>query len=306
MKRGLSLAGLARLAVAMSASISALAAPGVPRVEASEPRAYGYSVGDAVQRQVGIHVPEGWQFDDSSLPKSGARGGAIELRRVVARSAAESGGRRVDLTLDYQIFLAPTAVRTLEIPPLTLRVKSASRSEDLRVEAWPLTVAPLVPPEVSPRRGLGELQPDVAPPHLEASAVERRLSVYAAVAALLAAALAVERFGAPWRAARQRPFAQAWRQLRRLPADADAARWQAACKLMHAALNRSAREVLFEAGLPRFVAARPAMAGLQDEIARFLQRSRAEFFGGARREPDDARWLVGLARRLRDAEREGG
>ena len=284
-------------------ALKASAADGGPRIEASEPRAFGYQVGDVVQRRVSVLAPDGWQLDVSSLPRPGGRGSAIELRSVVATSAAEPGGRRHELALQYQVFLAPVAVRTLEIPPLRLRFTSAARSEELRVDAWPLTVAPLVPLEVSPRRGLGELQPDIAPPHIDTAALRWRVVAYAGLSALLLATLAIERFGAPWRAARQRPFAQAWRRLRRLPQDPAQVEWRTACQQVHEALNRGAGEVLFEAGLARFIAARPSFAGLRDDIARFLQLSRREFFGGAERGPDDARWLVGLCRRLRDAER---
>ena len=81
--------------------------------------------------------------------------------------------------------------------------------------------------------------------------------------------------------------------------------WRAACRQLHEALNRSAGEVVFEHALPRFVAAHPAFAPLRDELQRFLQRSRREFFAAGSRAPDDGRVLVELARRCRDAERGG-
>ena len=47
----------------------------------------------------------------------------------------------------------------------------------------------------------------------------------------------------------------------------------------------------------------PAFAAVRDELARFLQMSRAEFFGDAARQKDDGAWLRALCRRCRDAER---
>jgi hypothetical protein len=41
--------------------------------------------------------------------------------------------------------------------------------------------------------------------------------------------LAVVHLGHPWRAARNRPFGVAWRQLRRLPAQPAASQWREAC-----------------------------------------------------------------------------
>lgn len=284
------------------AALCARAAPeAVLRVEASEPRAYGYRVGDHVQRRVVVHVPEGWRLDEATLPRPGGRGQALELRQVARRTA--DGGRRLELELDYQVFLAPASLRTVEIAPLRLRFAGASRNEEVLIEAWPVTISPLLPVQAPTRRGYGELQPDKPPPLIDTSAARQRLVVFAALAALLLAWLAVVHLGPPWAAARKRPFGVAWRRLRGLAANPADAPWREACVQLHEALNRTAGEVLFERGLDAFVARRPAFAGLRDDIARFLQLSRAEFFGGAARQKDDGAWLRALCRRCRDAER---
>lgn len=264
-----------------------------------EPRAYGWQVGDVLERRVEVTLAPGWRIDPATLPRPGGRGRALELRAVEHRV----DGARHELRLHYQVFVSPPAVRTYEIAPWRLRVESAGRSEDLRVEAWPVTVAPLVPVEVSPRTGLGELQPDVAPPRVDAARWQGRLQASAVAAALAAAVLALVYLGLPWQAARRRPFGQAWKALRALPADAADDQWRNACRRLHEALNRAAGEVVFEPGLERFVAGRPGFAALRDDLARFLRLSREEFFGRGGRGPDDARWLVALARRCRDAER---
>jgi mxaA protein len=250
-----------------------------------------------------VALPAGWQVDPQSVPQPGARGQALELRRVEAGPNSNGGSRRFEIELEYQVFLSPTAVRTLEIPAFKLVLTGPTRSEELRVEAWPVTVAPLVPVEPSPRRGLGELRPDREPPRVATAALATRLRLDAALAAGLIAAGVAGRLGAFWRAASDRPFNQAWRQLRRLGDDASPAQWREACRRIHEALNRSAGEVVFENGLARFVAAQPRFGAVQDELAAFLIRSRGEFFGGAARQSGDVAWLVGLSRRLRDAER---
>lgn len=289
------------LGLALAAALAQAAPESVLRVEASEPRAYGYRVGDAVQRRVVVHVPEGWKLDEATLPRPGGRGQALELRQV-KRSSAD-GGRRLELDLDYQVFLAPASVRTVEIAPLRLRFAGVSRSEEVLVEAWPVTISPLVPVQAPTRRGYGELQPDKPPPLIDTGAARQRLVVFAALAALLLTWLAVVHLGPPWAAARKRPFGVAWRRLRGLAANPADAPWREACVQLHEALNRTAGEVLFERGLDAFVARRPAFAALRDDIARFLQMSRAEFFGGAARQKDDGTWLRALCRRCRDAER---
>ncbi len=165
-----------------------------------------------------------------------------------------------------------------------------------------MTVAPLVPQDVSPRNGLGEMRPDTAPPLIATAARRARLFAYAVGLLLLLGWLVHVYVALPWWQRRQRPFAQAWRTLRDLPPDPPPAQRRDAMRQLHEALNRSAGEVLFERRLEAFVAAQPRFAPLRGDLAGFFQRSRSEFFaddGGA----PDATWLRNLARACRDAER---
>jgi len=273
----------------------------VPQLEAVtiEPRAFGYQVGDVLQRRIVVQVPEGLVLDAASLPRPGARGHALELRAL----HRQSGAGREELQLDYQVFLAPPSVRTLEMPPFNLHFEGQPRAQSVRVDAWPVTVAPLVPLEVSPRHGLGELQPDAPVPHIATQALRTRMWAYAVVAALGLATLAFVHGAGVWWGRRQRPFTRAWRSMHRLPPGDDAAAWRAACEWLHAAFNEAGGEVLFEHGIHRFVARHPAFQALQEDMRRFLHLSRRGFFGDGAHEPGELAWLIGLGRRCRDAER---
>jgi mxaA protein len=293
----------ARLAAALACAVATAASAAEPATLALrtiEPRAYGYQVGDVLQRQVVVDVPDGLALDEASVPRPGARGRALELRAVRRTPAAG----REEIVLEYQVFLAPPAVRTLELPPVVLHFTGRPRAQDVRIDAWPVTVAPLVPVEVSPRRGLGDLQADVDAPRLPTEGLRLRLAAWLGAAALLAATLLLLHFGLPWWNRRHRPFARAWPALRRLHLGADdAAAWRLACERLHAAFNESGGEVLFEHGIDRFAARRPGFAPLREEMRRFLAISRRGFFGDGARDPQDLAWLVGFGRRCRDAER---
>lgn len=293
---------LASLLVAMVLNTSAAAELGL-RIEASEPRAYGYQVGDLVQRDVRLFVPSGWRLDDTSVPRPGGRGQALELRQVDLRSQRDHAGLRYELKLVYQVFLSPASVRTLEIAAIRLRFEGEGRIEEQLVEAWPVTVAPLAPAVAAARRGLGELQPDRAPPLIATTNMRLRLLACATLVTLLLAWLAWAFMGPPWAAARRQPFGLAWRELRQLPLQPGAEQWRAALVNFHHALNRSAGEVLLAPSLERFVAAKPAFRGLRADLLHFMQASRAEFFDPAARPALESRWLVELSRRCRDAER---
>jgi len=264
-----------------------------------EPRAFGYQVGDVLQRRIVVQVPAGLALDEASLPRPGTRGLALELRALQRRSAAG----REELRLDYQVFLAPTTVRTLEMPPLSLRFDGQPRAQAVRIDAWPVTVAPLVPADVSPRSGLGELQPDAPVPRIATQGLRERLWIYAVVATLGLATLTFVHGAGSWWGRRQRPFARTWRSLLRLPPADDPAMWRTACERLHAAFNEAGGEVLFEHGIERFTARRPAFRPLQEDMRRFLRMSRRGFFGDAAHVPGELAWLIAFGRRCRDAER---
>jgi mxaA protein len=276
------------------------AAPAAPEARSDEPRAFGYTVGDVVSRRITLQVPAGLKLDEDSLPRAGARGRALELQRVVLQRSLT--GVPQTLQLDYQVFLAPRALHVLEMPPIELRFVGSPRPQTVRVDAWPVTVGPLAPAEPSPREGLGEMRPDREPPQLPTAAARTRLALELAAVLLLLGYLAQVYLVLPWAAQRRRPFGRAWAALRALPAQPDASQRRAAFERVHAALNETAGEVLFEPALDRFVARHARFAPLRDELARFFADSRAEFFAGGR-DALDMRSLLALCRRCRDLER---
>jgi mxaA protein len=291
-------AGIALLVLAGSLCSAAVWAQPGPDAVADTPRAYGYTVGDVVQRRVRLQLPPGWALDLDALPRTRRPGQALELRSARLEGAV--------LLLDYQVFLAPTEVRTLELPPVLLQFNGPAGAREVRVDAWPLTVAPLMPTDVSPREGLGAMRPDVPAPLIDITPRQHRLLAAAALLLLLGLALTQLHLGLPWWRSRQRPFAQAWRALKSQPDQASPEQAQAAMKLLHAAFNRSAGQVLFAAGVPAFVAAQPRFAPLQPALAEFFDRSRASFFTATASTDTgtvDIAWLKRLARAALDAER---
>ncbi len=295
---------LCAVILALSPDVGCAAASAtVLTATSSEPRAFGYQIGDVVARNISVHAPEGLVLDEGSLPRPGARGKALELRAIARRSHAESGGQRHELALEYQVMLSPPETRTLEMPGFTLRFDGQPRAQEVRVEAWPVTVSPLVPVDVSPRRGLGELQPDAAPPLFDTAAGRHRLVFYGGLVLLLSGYLAVVYIGLPWRRRAHRPFASAWRSIRGLKSDSPELVRRAAFRHLHEALNHTAGEVVFEHAIDRFVGAQPRYEPLRDDLVTFFQQSRREFFGDADGALADRAWLIEFSRRCRDAER---
>lgn len=298
-----------RISIASALLLATVALPGAsaddaagPRVQVQEPRAFGHRVGDVVVRELAIESPAGLALDEASLPVPGRVSHALELR-AITRSG--DGAGRLLLHLEYQLFAAPAQARVIELPGLQLRfAASGGREEQVRVDAWPVAIAPLAPENGLARRGLGDLRPDQAPVARD-TRIERRLVTLAAAVALPAAAwLAVVYFGLPWWGRRARPFQQAYRHLR--AASAEPTGRMAAWRSLHAAFDRTAGRTLFADGVDDFLRRVPRFAPLRADILEFYARSQRGFFAG--NAPDDASraqddWLLGFARACRDAER---
>lgn len=265
-----------------------------------EPRAFGYRLGDVVEREVIVDIPWRLKLVEDSLPTLGPQGPALELRAMARATQRTAIGTRLSLRLRYQVFAAPVAVRSYELPKLLLRFEGLPRNEELRIEPWPLVVAALATEEASERHGLGELRPDAAPP-LRDPALERGvLWACAALAVLLGGYLAWVYLGLPWWGRRHRPFTQAFRVVR-AHAQAD---WPQACRALHAAFNQTAGRTVFADSVEAFVAQAPRFAALQEDIRSFFARSQAAFFADAPPEPAlQHDWLLRFARACRDAER---
>lgn len=287
---------LAGLALAATLAAAAEPAGGGAGVDIVEPRAYGWMVGDTVERTLRLTLPHGATVDVASLPQPGRRGKALELRHVAFRQGRE-------LWLEYQVMLSPPEPRVLEMPGFELQLRDAAgRTTALRIEAWPVGVVPLAAREAPARRGFGELQPDVAPPPIDTAGFEARLLAAGAAALLVGAYLVHVHVALPWWARRRRPFGLAFQRLQALPAAPDAAQRREAWVQVHAALNRSAGTTLFDAGVDDFLRAQPRYAPLRGALREFFARSRRVFFEGAPQD-DDLPWLLGFCRRCRDVER---
>ena len=259
----------------------------LPDVQVQDPPTFGFQVGDVAQRHLQIRLPEGARFDASSLPPPTRQGAALELSSVRHQGEADAAEQAV--LLRYQIFRSPPTPSVLEMPPLLLRFSvpapgapTGRRDMTVRVDAHPLMVSPLAPADPPNRTGLGPLQPDLPAPPVPTEGVQARLWAWLA-AALLGAGLLAWRHGVQpvWQRQR-RPFASAWRVLRRqLPASGhgvDDATLMSATRRLHAALRADAGRVLLAADVPGWLAVRPRYAALREPLLAFHQRSSQRFF----------------------------
>jgi mxaA protein len=280
------------------AALGALASAAVmaQAVQVSEPRAYGYVVGDVIERHARLQLPPGARIAPASLPRRGRIDSWLEQRDVVLRAGSDGA----ELQLVYQVINAPRQVATIELPALTLALEGApQRSIDL--DAWPITVSAMTPQYVIARAGLEELQPDVAPRREPLQATSLRLALLLASLALVLYLLALRRLPqlAWWR--RAAPFRSAWRDVRRLARRRDDVAYRLALQRLHAAFDAATGQALFADRLEPLFAAQPQLRPLAAEVAAFYALSRRTFFAAEPAPMPDREALsalVALARRL--------
>ncbi|MGK6311099.1 calcium incorporation protein MxaA [Variovorax sp. DT-64] len=279
---------------AASAEPAAPAAAAAVAATTEQPRSFGHVLGDVLTQRV-LLEHAGRPLQPGALPP--ATRVDLWLERRSPRIETDAQGRRW-LAIDYQLINAPRALSAIALPALSLATVSGPT---LALPAWPVSIAPLTPPEAFGQGDLQPLRPDRPVAALPTDAIERQLRLsLAALAGVLLAWLAWW----AWRnasEARRLPFAQAWRELKRIDDPASPQAW----RVVHRALNASAGRVVHGASVPRLVAEAPYLRPLQPRLEDFYRESTRRFFA-ADADPaaaDPSYPLKPLCRALRDAEK---
>jgi mxaA protein len=288
--------GKPRVRVLIGALLAALAAPvGAAQLDTVEPRPFGYTVGDVLERQLLVDPSREGKLDPASLPRPGRYGRWFQLRSVTPAA----GGVR----LDYQIVNTPAQPDRENLPSLSVRVIGPDGSaRDAQVGPFTVAMAPVVqfgPAEIVQA---DNVRPEMNPRPIDTSGARRRVFAYTAllialIVLQLAPALA-RRVG--WRQAG--PFARALRALRRrrLRGD-DVATRSDALRRLHQALDEATGSTLALDNVERLLVVQPWLAPARAGVEALLAQSRATFFGDA--PPPSRANLHALAAQLADLER---
>jgi len=275
----------------------AFAAVAASAATVEQPRAFGHVIGDVLTQRV-LLEQDGRPLQPGALP--GTARIDLWLERRTPRVETDEQGRRW-LAIDYQVINAPRGLTAITLPPLSIATASGA---PLALPAWPVSIGPLTPIDVLAEGDLQALRPDRPVAALPTYAVERQLKF--SLLALLAVCAAWIGWWA-WRnrrEAQQLPFANAWRELKRIDDPASPEAW----RVVHRALNRSAGRVVHGASLPQLLAEAPYLRPLQPRLEDFYRESTRRFFfaesaAAAPVRQSDAYPLRPLCRALRNAEK---
>jgi len=286
---------MVRIASLLAIALVALAGRAWPlSVQTIEPRPFGYTVGDVLERRVLVDRAQDGTVDPASLPRPGRSSRWFQLRE------AASGPDGVRLR--YQIVNTPLQPERENLPSLRLRVigpDGRARQADI----GPFTVALAPVAQFGPNDVIqsDNLRPDLDPEPIDTS--RRRAWVLGCGAALAALSMVIVAPVAARRLSGRRsgPFARAARALRRLVPAQDAAARDQALRRLHAALDEAAGRTLALDNVDQLFQLHPWLAPARIKVEALLADSRAAFFGNA---PAPApEHLEAVAAELADLER---
>lgn len=251
--------------------------------------------------QVSVRPP--FQLDRSSLPETGRLNRWLEISAAKATLVSRGAVDSYRITIDYQIFNAPKELSPVTIPQLEFVLSGGDNPLPIFLPEWTFSIAPIA--KVGPRPE-SMLQPDRQPTPIAVGARRARLWGSTFLLAALLSYLAFWQWVLPRLRRSRYPFANALDKLRHLPRSASGSeRYKLGARTFHAAMNATARHVVFNDNLPDFFSAHPQYAMLEVELAEFFAQSRDVFFDNSLVAAPDAalRELIELCRRCRTLER---
>jgi mxaA protein len=251
-----------------------------------EPRAFGYFLGDTLERIVEIETGADDEIVPASLPRTGPSSYWLELRAVEQISEPHGDGRLHRLKLTYQAFYAPIDPRKQTIPSMEIAVRGPNGSEAATIPPFSFLMSPLreIFPEKSGETAETFLRPDHAPGRRSSGHLRTAASVAALLSALFLGLLARDLAWWPFHRRPARPFSRAVREIARALGKGGADGYRAALLALHRAFDTAAGHRLLAADVESFLAAHPGHDGTRIEVERFFAASRAVFFGEAQRE----------------------
>jgi mxaA protein len=278
-------------------------------ISVSEPRSFGYFLGDSLRRDVLIRVGAGDKLDVGSLPRPGPLNYWLELVSADLLEGRDGDAKTYRLALVYQTFYAPLDTRRLSIPAFHLKV-TGTPDFGLTVPEFGFVTSPIR--QLFADKGQSsdtatKLQADASVPRL-VTGTERTALLVAGLTSIAAlVALAWHNAWWPFRRPASRPFTEAARFLEGGRARLQNANgYRTALLKLHRAFDLAAGQRVLADDVDGFLAAHPEFEPYRSDVERLFASSRRAFFANdierARAEmplPD----IADLSARLGAAER---
>lgn len=236
------------------------------------------AIGEIFRRDLRIHAPPEFELVPSSLPVPARMEGGLELRKVEWSSQIGNGEALFQIHLSYQIFRGLRSPERIQLPELLLRFSLRGETREIPTPIGEVTLTPLIPAELPDERV--QIRPPDAPSAESTSTARLALASGTGllVLVLLYGAWLLALF--PFQVRRRRPFARAWRDLRKPLRRGE---HEAAFRIIHRALDQTAGYPMFADRVEGLLETRPAFVPLRNHLHDFFAASRQVFYAPANR-----------------------
>lgn len=250
-------------------------------VRMTEPRPFGYFLGDLVARTAEFDGPPGEEFAQASLPQPGPVNYWLELRSIDVRSQPSGDGMHHTLRLVYQVFYAPIDPKKVVIPQRAVQLWRGETTRSVTIPSFTLVMSPIreIFPEKSGETAATFLRPDAPAALVATGHLRSALAASLASSLILLAMLSHQLAWWPFGHRAHRPFTRAARivaSLLRASATADA--YRSALISIHRAFDETAGRRLLPADADAYFEHHPEHAPSRSGIERFFEASRLVFF----------------------------
>lgn len=257
----------------------------------------GIQLGDVLQRTIRLSATAQDQLNENDLPLKGLQRNGIELRQLHVSSDMQSGKKLYTLLFEYQVFASSGNPVQLQLPGERITFNSGAMVE---LPAWRFWLMAQLPDRLQPAKPtvIAQYHPNMQPTEM----VQRWLGVSLLLALTGSLILLYRNANWHWLPMMNGHFAQAYRQLKRLPANAEGQKQ--ASLIMQKAFNARFGQQMLASHVPAFVAQQPEFQSLESQIQAFFVQANAVLYDG---QQDGAveylKQCMALTRQLRDCER---
>lgn len=261
-------------------------------------RESGYLIGDLVEENIALVLPEGVALDTDSLPLPGRVAPWMEVRQA---RAERGDGQGVRIAIVYQIFAEVEQTSRVPIPAFKVRLREGAEARVVTISEQSFVLSPALPPTLTDEDR--ELKPSPTPRLLPVGGIVLRFAAAFLLALACATYLLWIYDRLPFFPHSPGPFARTWRRWRsRGKRTLSADDHESLLRDWHRAINSAAGQTVYASTLPHLFVKANYLAPLNDEIETLFAKSWQHFYGEAGLPPSPL--ILDLLRA--SAERERG
>ena len=245
-------------------------------IEITEPRQFGYVLGDVFVRKLKLKFNQGRSvlLDEKKL--TGRINNWLSIRKVESKQLSRF---EYFIKIQYQVVNVPIKPLMIVVPGFEVTTSNGRSQKKIQIEELLVTLAPVTPKIVANRGGLSNIQPNASIPTIQSEKILFRILLWLSL--LIIPILILFYSWAPWQKiffTKKHPFSIAHSKIKKLEDLPDLVFWKESLILFHNALNSTAKKTIFVGSLDDFFLENSKYKCLSKEIRHVFNCSRKIFY----------------------------